>query len=77
MATRKEPSFEEALAELEDIVAAMEGGEPALADLMERYSRGIRLSAHCMKALSRAEKAMDLLVKEGQSEVEALTVEGE
>ena len=77
--TAKEASFEESLAELEAIVAEMETGEPSLADLMENYSRGIRLSQKCMKALERAEKAMDLLVKEGKEETEALelAIEGE
>ena len=75
----KEASFEESLAELETIVAQMENGEPSLADLMENYSRGIRLSQKCMKALERAEKAMDLLVKEKTGETEALElkIEGE
>lgn len=75
----KEASFEESLAELEKIVEQMETGEPSLADLMENYSRGILLSQKCMKALERAEKAMDLLVKEGKEETEALelAIEGE
>lgn len=75
----KEASFEESLAELEAIVAQMENGEPSLADLMENYSWGIRLSQKCMKALERAEKAMDLLVKEKTGETEALElkIEGE
>jgi exodeoxyribonuclease VII small subunit len=75
----KESSFEESLAELEAIVEKMETGEPSLADLMENYSRGIRLSQKCMKALERAEKTMDLLVKEGKEETEALelAIEGE
>ncbi len=79
MATKKEASFEDSLAELEEIVNRMETGEPSLADLMDNYSRGIRLSQKCMKALERAEKTMDLLIREGQGETEALelAVEGE
>ena len=79
MTARKEASFEESLAELEAIVDRMETGEPSLADLMENYSRGIRLSQKCMKALERAEKAMDLLVKEktGETETLELKIEGE
>ena len=79
MATKKEASFEESLAELEEIVNRMETGEPSLADLMDNYSRGIRLSQKCMKALERAEKTMDLLIREGKDETEALelAVEGD
>lgn len=77
--TGKEASFEASLAELEAIVEQMEMGEPSLADLMENYSRGIRLSQKCMKALDRAEKAMDLLVREKTGDTEALELrlEGE
>ena len=79
MTARKEASFEESLAEREASVDRMETGEPSLADLMENYSRGIRLSQKCMKALERAEKAMDLLVKEktGETETLELKIEGE
>ncbi len=75
----KEASFEESLAELEAIVEQMETGEPLSLIHMENYSRGIRLSQKCMKSLERAQKTMDLLVKEGKGETEALelAIEGE
>ena len=49
---------------MEQIVAEIETGELPLADLMAKYSEGIKLSDFCMKSLKRAEETMDLLVKE-------------
>ena len=77
---KKEPSFEASLAELEEIVARMEEGEPALAELIEQYSRGLRLAEKCAQALARAEKTMDLMVRKndvgGVEEME-LKIEGD
>ena len=64
MARKKEMAFEDALGALEQIVAEIETGELPLADLMAKYSEGIKLSDFCMKSLKRAEETMDLLVKE-------------
>ena len=64
MARKKEMAFEEALGALEQIVAEIETGELSLADIMAKYSEGIKLSAVCMTSLKRAEETMDLLVKE-------------
>lgn len=72
MPKEKEPSFEKALEELESIVQDMENNEPDLADLMEKYSRGVVLSQKCMKSLERAEKAMDLMVKKENDKVQEL-----
>ena len=64
MARKKGMAFEEALDALEQIVAEIETGELSLADLMAKYSEGIKLSDVCMTSLKRAEETMDLLVKE-------------
>ncbi|MBQ7515768.1 MAG: exodeoxyribonuclease VII small subunit [Schwartzia sp.] len=80
MATKREGSFEESLAELESIVSKMEEGEPELSELMKHYSRGVTLSQKCLKALERAEQTMDLMVREdaaGGVEEAALEIEGD
>ena len=64
MVRKKEMAFEDAIGALEQIVAEIEMGELPLADLMAKYSEGIKLSDFCMKSLKRAEETMDLLVKE-------------
>jgi len=79
MPARKQLSFEESLEKLESIVQTMESGDTTLKDLMANYSEGVKLSERCLKDLTRAEQAMDLLVKEknGKAETEPLTIEGE
>ena len=72
MPKKKEPSFEEALENLEEIVKTMETGDVTLAELMDHYAKGIELSQKCLKALDRAEKAMDIMVKEENHEVQEL-----
>ena len=79
MPRKKEPSFEEALARLEQIVGEMEQGELNLQDLVLRYSQGVTLANQCTQSLSRAEKAMDLLLqdKDGEAMTTPLEIEKE
>ena len=48
-------SFEDALAQLEALVAKMEEGGLALADAVESYERGMGLAAYCADLLDSAE----------------------
>ncbi|MCS6892830.1 MAG: exodeoxyribonuclease VII small subunit [Rhodovarius sp.] len=48
-------SFEEALAELEAIVRALETGKGDLARAVADYERGARLKRHCEAQLAEAE----------------------
>lgn len=48
-------SYEEALAELEKIVAALELEEQTLEKAISLYERGQELSRHCIGLLDRAE----------------------
>jgi exodeoxyribonuclease VII small subunit len=56
-------SFEEALAELEQIVSAIEGGQVGLEESLVRYERGTFLIQHCRGVLGAAEKQIELLSK--------------
>ena len=75
MPRKKTPSFEQALAELEELVQAMESGDLSLEKLMENYVKGVELSKVCMASLDRAEKAMDVVLKENDGKVEELRLE--
>lgn len=55
--------FESALAELEAIVAAMEGSQMALADSLAAYKRGAELVAYCQAALKDAQQQIEILEK--------------
>jgi exodeoxyribonuclease VII small subunit len=56
-------SFEVALAELEDIVARMEGGQLPLKDSLAAYERGARLLQFCQSALRDAQQQVEILEK--------------
>lgn len=59
----KEPSFEEALARLEEIVQELEEGEAELDRTLSLFEEGVKLSKLCHKRLESAEKKIELLVK--------------
>ena len=56
-------SFEDALAELEQILAEIEGGELGLEESLLKYERGNFLIHHCRGVLTTAEKQIELLSK--------------
>ena len=62
MAQQKK-SFEDALEELEKIVAEIEEGNVPLEQSIEKYSRGIKLVQQCRGILDAAEEKIRLLAK--------------
>ncbi|MHC5280497.1 exodeoxyribonuclease VII small subunit [Listeria kieliensis] len=76
MATKKEQTFEEALKELEEIVAALESGSATLEESLNMYQRGIELAKLCETKLKTAEDKMAKVVDEEGNEA-PLDVEGE
>jgi exodeoxyribonuclease VII small subunit len=54
------PSFEAALAELEAIVAAMEGGQLPLKESLVAYKRGAELLQYCQSTLKDAEQQVQV-----------------
>lgn len=55
------PTFETALAELEQILRALEDGSTTLDDGLARYERGVALLKHCYAQLGSAEQRIALL----------------
>ena len=55
-------SFEDALAELEQIVRRLEGGQVRLDDAIECYERGAQLKRHFEQKLSEAQQRVDRIV---------------
>lgn len=55
------PRFEEAVAELEAIVAAMEAGDLSLEDSLNHFQRGNQLLRHCRNTLEAAEQRIRIL----------------
>jgi exodeoxyribonuclease VII small subunit len=56
-----EPSFEQALTQLERIVASLERGEPELTTALAKYEKGVRLLTLCHRLLDQAEQSVALL----------------
>ena len=50
-----ELTFEEAMAELDELVSRMEDGELSLDDSLKAFERGVMLTRKCQEALSQAE----------------------
>ncbi len=68
MAEAKQPdvskmSFEDALAELEQIVRGLEGGQQKLEDAITAYERGAALRKHCEAKLAEAEARVAAIVR--------------
>ena len=55
-------SFEEALAELEQIVRRLEGGQVKLDEAIQSYERGAQLKRHCETKLNEAQQRVDRIV---------------
>jgi exodeoxyribonuclease VII small subunit len=61
-------SFEEAIKELTDIVGKIEQGKIPLQDSLEQYEKGMALIKHCKGILEKAEKRIEKITKEENSE---------
>lgn len=58
-------SFEEAMKELEGVVAKLESGDVPLEDSIKFYERGAALKAHCQKKLAEAEEKVAQITLDG------------
>ncbi|RCW50549.1 exodeoxyribonuclease VII small subunit [Halanaerobium sp. MA284_MarDTE_T2] len=56
--------FEKALEELEKIVNELEKGGLSLEDSLDKFSRGMKLIKMCHTRLDKAEKEIELVLKE-------------
>ena len=62
--------FEEAVAELEQLVAKMEAGGQNIDQLMNFFERGCYLTRHCRSYLANMEKKISLLTRDDGKEGE-------
>lgn len=59
-----ELKYEDAVKQLEEIVAALEKGELSLEKSLELFQKGVALSAFCTKRLDETEKQIVRLIEE-------------
>lgn len=57
----EQPSFEEALTELHQVVSDLEDGETGLEASMQRFEQGMALLRHCYALLEDAEQRIEIL----------------
>ena len=70
-------SFEEALAELEQIVRRLESGSGKLDDAISAYERGALLKQHCEARLREAQARVDKIIVggDGRAKTEPVSLE--
>jgi len=57
----EQPSFEEAIEQLEQIVRLLEEGEVGLNEALEQYEKGVKLLRRCYGLVQGAERQIELL----------------
>ena len=57
------PDFEQALAELEQLVETLEHGDLPLDEALRRFERGVELTRHCQSALKAAQQRVEILLR--------------
>ncbi len=60
----QEPSFEQALSELESLVETLEQGDLSLEDSLKSFERGVALTRTCQQALKEAEQKIQILTEQ-------------
>ena len=61
--------FEQAIAELEEVVGKLEKGELTLDESIDFFQKGVELSKYCSKRLDEAERKITLLIEKENGEI--------
>jgi exodeoxyribonuclease VII small subunit len=72
-----EIKFENALKRLEEIVDTLDKGDIPLERSLKIFEEGVRLSRLCNKMLDKAEKKVEILMRDETGGLEAKPFEGE
>jgi exodeoxyribonuclease VII small subunit len=57
----REPTFEEALEQIEQIVRRLEQGEIGLSEALQQYEKGVKLLRRCYDLLQGVERRIEML----------------
>ncbi len=71
MAKKKEPAFEEQLAQLEGIVRELDSDELPLEQAIASYEKGVKLSFALNKTLEEAQRKIEVLTRTAQDDYRA------
>ena len=61
---QKNQTFESSLGELEKIVRKLEDGDLSLEESLKLFEDGVRLSRECQERLNKAERRIEILLKD-------------
>ena len=67
----KKPDFETSLKELEEIVEQLETNDLTLDETLAKYESGIKIYKQCYQTLEKAEKKINILLKNSIGEARA------
>lgn len=59
----KPKNYEEAIADLENLIQEIEKGEIGLEEVLARYEKGLHLLRYCQETLNQAEKQIELIAR--------------
>lgn len=68
---KKDKTFEQSVARLEEIVKALDNGDIALDDALRLFEEGVRLAGDCSRQLTDAQGKLEMLTKKADGEMEA------
>ena len=60
----REPTFEEAIQELEKTVQDLESGDLSLEDSMKAFEKGMKIQAFCKRKLDRSTEELNRILQE-------------
>ncbi|WP_294388014.1 exodeoxyribonuclease VII small subunit [Prosthecobacter sp.] len=69
----EEPSFEEAMLRLDELVASMEDGQLSLEEMISSYEDGVRLLTLCRQRIDGARKRVELISSDLEGEKATLS----
>ena len=72
---KKQATFEQSLEGLEQIVQRLESGELPLEESLTLFEEGVLLTRVCSQRLEKAEKKIEILMRDEQGEVKARTAD--
>ena len=61
---KKKLTFEDAMAELEDVISKLESNNLSLDEMINFYEKGMKLTKSCKQQLTEAEEQITTLVNE-------------
>ncbi|MBK9165178.1 MAG: exodeoxyribonuclease VII small subunit [Acidobacteria bacterium] len=70
-------TFEESLDQLEAIVRKLEDGDLPLEESLELFEKGVKLSRECKERLVRAERRIEVLMKESNGDLKLEDIDEE